>query len=116
MADVSSFFCGGGGEDVLFSLDPGIWPDQQLAEPALGRHHLPHRLGRQAVRLQAADQTCALLPRPLCIQIPCHCHLLYLYEGEFGSKFYWTRVYLDPIYVSGCLSLSGILTLSLPAW
>ena len=51
----------------FFSLDPGDWPDQQPAEPDLGRHHLPHRLRRQAVRILASDQTHAVLPRPLCV-------------------------------------------------
>ena len=65
MADVSSlrffeFF-------LFFSLDPGDWPDEQPVEPTLGRHNLSHRLRRQAIGLQATDQTDALLPRPLCI-------------------------------------------------
>ena len=51
----------------FFSLDPGDWADKQPAQPSLGRHHLPHRLRRQAVRILASDQTHAVLPRPLCV-------------------------------------------------
>ena len=67
----------------FFSLDPGDRADEQLVEPALGRHNLSHGLGRQAICLQAADQADALLPRPLCFQMPYNCHLLHLHEGIF---------------------------------
>ena len=92
MADVSSFSIFGSQTCFLFSLDPGVWAGQQFAEPALGRHHLPHRLWREAVRLQAADPTHALLPHPLCIQIPHHCHLLHIHEG----KVWWLIFYFHP--------------------
>ena len=71
----------------FFSLDPGDWADQQPAQPDLGRHHLPHRVRRQAVRILASDQTYAILPRPLCIQIPFNCHLLHLHEGKFQKTY-----------------------------
>ena len=85
----------------LFSLDPGVWAGQQLAQPALGRHHLPHRLWREAVRLQAADPTHALLPHPLCIQIPHHCHLLHIHEGKVWQLIFYfsSQVWAIPVAI-----------------
>lgn len=94
MADVSSLIFFGLFRHIqFFSLDPGDRADEQLVEPALGRHNLPHGLGRQAICLQAADQADALLPRPLCFQMPYNCHLLHLHEGIFGKSLFGSSLF-----------------------
>ena len=85
---------------TIFSLDPGAWPPQQPAQPALGRHALPRCLRRQALGLQAADETHALLPCPFCLQVPGNCNLLHLLEGKtwLGSWYLSCAGVCTPYY------------------